>query len=1378
MSDLFRSALGYLSGGQGEKNNDFVGQLVELGDYKLRVKRVIAEGGFAFVFVAQDTSNGKEYALKRLLSCDEEKSKAIIQEITILKKVSPHPSIIHFHQAASIGKDESDHGQAEFLILTELCTGGPLVDVLNAKPSGLSCDQVLTIFYQTCKAVQHMHKQKPPIIHRDLKLENLLISSKGSIKLCDFGSATTTSYYPDDNWSSIKRSLVEDEIASQTTPMYRTPEMLDLYYNYPINEKSDIWALGCVLYMLCYRQHPYEDSAKLAIINANYHLPEDDGIFSVFHDLIRSMFRIDPRERPSVTEVMATLQEIAAARNVNLKTAMTLRDKESSGGDESDHGSPQRRPPPRPTEPPGHVPHPRGNETSMDGAAGSGLFGMVKEGAGSFFRNIKDMSSKVSETMSNLARTDLDISYITSRILVMSFPAEGIEAAYKNNIDEVKTFLDSRHNQHYYIFNCCQRTYRTLKLNNKVSEYSWPAKKAPELRTVYLACRNLYLWLQKDPKNVAVIHCLDGKASSGTLVASFLGFCRQFRSIEPSLYLFNVRRGPPGVTPSQKRYMEYIYNMLNPESPIIPHNKTVTLKRIVVQPVPLFSRQRNGCRPFCEVFHGEERVLTTSQEYDRMRGFTVEDTKAIVDLDITVGGDIMIVLYHARSTFGGKMQGKVTAIKMFQFQFHTGFIASGQTRLRLNKYDLDGTEQPDKYPELFQVILEVNVTNSEAQSIHTIPWKNFETKRLNPKLCFSSQEEQDQVNREFGHSDKPRRRTSAVDQSSDPEDDRGAVQDDFESRKTRESVPNQAPKSFLSGLDWDNNSGSGANSQSAVKSSVPSQFSSDFDDDFDVLTNERVKTTGPENEASQGYTPFAETGDSENTEANFFKADFDDDASQNLFEANFNQHSSGSESPVTVDLLNIGLDSQLSSKDNSRSGSRRGSQDINLMDTGGPPPTNFDLLTQPAAGGSQPTSAPGSASGSRSQTPQVDTQQADLFGDTFDPFQQSTGSAKPVAPQKHTAPSSHASSGQKIPETSFDPFQSVHSKPSTQQKKEELFDPFAANVGSASKKPAPQIKTTDDLFGDFLSGSSPTSSNANTNRQSAGPDLMGGWNLSSPQTPIDMHRTASGTTLNAMGQKPMDRAGSESTLYGKDAQNPTIENGKSNAPYDPFGDLGNLKKNLPGGTSQSFGSSGQQQQTPQQKGFAAAPQSKPQQRPQQRPQQPQSQAKPNYNVGGFSGGFGGGSKADSKSGWKPSGPKPGTQKTAFEDLLSSTGFSSSTKADERKTMKEMRRQQMAQTSDPNVLKVKEWVEGKGNNIRALLSSLETVLWEGEKRWKPIGMHQLIQPDQVKKFYRKAALSVHPDKHTGTPQEELAKLIFMELSDAWSDFEESGMKALY
>lgn len=74
-------------------------------------------------------------------------------------------------------------------------------------------------------------------------------------------------------------------MARFTTPMYRAPEMVDTWSNFPVGLPVDVWALGCILYMLCYMKHPFEDSAKLRIINANYTLPPDPK-YSCFHDVI------------------------------------------------------------------------------------------------------------------------------------------------------------------------------------------------------------------------------------------------------------------------------------------------------------------------------------------------------------------------------------------------------------------------------------------------------------------------------------------------------------------------------------------------------------------------------------------------------------------------------------------------------------------------------------------------------------------------------------------------------------------------------------------------------------------------------------------------------------------------------------------------------------------------------------------------------------------------------------------------------------------------------------------------------------------------------------------------------------------------------------
>jgi len=126
----------------------------------------------------------------------------------------------------------------------------------------------------------------------------------------------------------------------------------------------------------------------------------------------------------------------------------------------------------------------------------------------------------------------------------------------------------------------------------------------------------------------------------------------------------------------------------------------------------------------------------------------------------------------------------------------------------------------------------------------------------------------------------------------------------------------------------------------------------------------------------------------------------------------------------------------------------------------------------------------------------------------------------------------------------------------------------------------------------------------------------------------------------------------------------------------------------------------------------------------------------------------------------------------FGDILNSQGFAAN-KNDAGRTINEMRKIEMLSSpnANPEQIKINEWREGKKKNIRALLSSLHTVTWDG-CNWEETNMSQMITPAQVKKVYRKACLAIHPDKQMGEPWEELAKLLFVELNEAWAAFEQS------
>ena len=126
----------------------------------------------------------------------------------------------------------------------------------------------------------------------------------GLWKLCNFGSTST-------NHKRFEKpeemGIEEDNIRKYTTPAYRAPEMWDLLRRELINEKVDIWALGCLLFRICYFKSAFDGESKLQILNGNYRIPELPKYSSNVTDLIRDMLQASPDNRPDITQASALL---------------------------------------------------------------------------------------------------------------------------------------------------------------------------------------------------------------------------------------------------------------------------------------------------------------------------------------------------------------------------------------------------------------------------------------------------------------------------------------------------------------------------------------------------------------------------------------------------------------------------------------------------------------------------------------------------------------------------------------------------------------------------------------------------------------------------------------------------------------------------------------------------------------------------------------------------------------------------------------------------------------------------------------------------------------------------------------------------------------
>ncbi|XP_065601192.1 AP2-associated protein kinase 1 isoform X2 [Cyrtonyx montezumae] len=283
-------------GGSGGPGSGYIGRVFGIGRRQVTVDEVLAEGGFAIVFLVR-TNNGMKCALKRMYVNNEYDLQVCKREIQIMRDLSGHKNIVGYIDSSINSVSSGDVW--EVLILMDFCRGGQVVNLMNQRlQTGFTENEVLQIFCDTCEAVARLHQCKTPIIHRDLKVENILLHDRGHYVLCDFGSATNKFQNP----QTEGVNAVEEEIKKYTTLSYRAPEMVNLYSGKLITTKADIWALGCLLYKLCYFTLPFGES-QVAICDGNFTIPDNSRHSQDMHCLIRYMLEPDPDKRPDIYQV-------------------------------------------------------------------------------------------------------------------------------------------------------------------------------------------------------------------------------------------------------------------------------------------------------------------------------------------------------------------------------------------------------------------------------------------------------------------------------------------------------------------------------------------------------------------------------------------------------------------------------------------------------------------------------------------------------------------------------------------------------------------------------------------------------------------------------------------------------------------------------------------------------------------------------------------------------------------------------------------------------------------------------------------------------------------------------------------------------------------
>ncbi|KAF8964715.1 hypothetical protein BGZ46_000743, partial [Entomortierella lignicola] len=192
-----------------------------------------------------------------------------------------HPNIAHLHEVLTT--------ESKIYLVTEYCPNGELLEALirdgRCKPS-----LAKRWFRQICLAIQYCHSRK--IVHRDLKLENILLDSQNNIKLIDFGFTRECE----------SKKLLESYCGSAA---YTSPEIiLGKKYSGP---EADIWSLGVILYTLLAGYLPFDDDNEAVvqdkIVDLDYEMPTDI-ICKDAQDLIQSILKMDPKDRFSIEQIL------------------------------------------------------------------------------------------------------------------------------------------------------------------------------------------------------------------------------------------------------------------------------------------------------------------------------------------------------------------------------------------------------------------------------------------------------------------------------------------------------------------------------------------------------------------------------------------------------------------------------------------------------------------------------------------------------------------------------------------------------------------------------------------------------------------------------------------------------------------------------------------------------------------------------------------------------------------------------------------------------------------------------------------------------------------------------------------------------------------
>ena len=257
--------------------------------HSYKILKLLGEGSFGKAYLCENQRDNSQCVIKQipLDNLDEEEKRDTFNEVLILKKVN-HSNIIKFLDVFKSSKPNNTLN-----IVTEYADDGDLsqkIEKLRQKKSPFTEKEILNYLTQLCLALNHIHKKK--IIHRDLKSGNIFLTKSGLVKLGDFGISKGFK----NTWEKARTKV--------GTPYYLSPEIIN---SKPYDAKSDIWALGVLLYEMMTFKMPFNANSlpalSLKILRGLYQPPPSYYSKDLIN-LVKLCLNLEPKKRPNAENIL------------------------------------------------------------------------------------------------------------------------------------------------------------------------------------------------------------------------------------------------------------------------------------------------------------------------------------------------------------------------------------------------------------------------------------------------------------------------------------------------------------------------------------------------------------------------------------------------------------------------------------------------------------------------------------------------------------------------------------------------------------------------------------------------------------------------------------------------------------------------------------------------------------------------------------------------------------------------------------------------------------------------------------------------------------------------------------------------------------------